>query len=165
MRVVVAEDQLLTREGIVHVLREAGVEVVGEASDASQLMALVATEKPDAAVVDIRMPPTHTDEGPGGRRADPARIPGHRSPHRVPAPRVGFRAPPPRGGRRRVGYLLKDRILDRGCPLDSLRRIVAGECVVDPFIVGRLLSRDVVRTRSARSPNASGRCSRTSPRD
>ena len=63
MRVVVAEDQLLTREGIVRVLTSADVEVAGEAVDADELMALVATEAPDAAVVDIRMAPTHTDEG------------------------------------------------------------------------------------------------------
>ena len=142
MRVVVAEDQLLTREGIVHVLREAGVEVVGEASDASQLMALVATEKPDAAVVDIRMPPTHTDEG---------LVASARIRHEYPRTAVlivsqhlesGFVLRLLEEGGGGVGYLLKDRILDRAAMLDSLRRVVAGECVVDPFIVGRLLSRE-----------------------
>ena len=142
MRVVVAEDQLLTREGIVHVLREAGVEVVGEASDVSQLMALVATEKPDAAVVDIRMPPTHTDEG---------LVASARIRHDFPRTAVlivsqhlesGFVLRLLEEGGGGVGYLLKDRILDRATMLDSLRRVVAGECVVDPFIVGRLLSRE-----------------------
>ncbi len=63
MRVVVAEDVMLTREGIVRVLADAGVEVVGETGDVDGLMRAVATQKPDCALVDIRMPPTHTDEG------------------------------------------------------------------------------------------------------
>ena len=142
MRVVVAEDQLLTREGLVHVLRDAGVDVVGEAADASQLMTLVATEKPDAAVVDIRMPPTHTDEG---------LVAAARIRHEYPATAVlivsqhlesGFVLRLLDEGGGGVGYLLKDRILDRAAVLDSLRRIVAGECVVDPYIVARLLSRE-----------------------
>ena len=63
MRVVVAEDQLLTREGIVRILRDAGVEVVGQAIDAESLFAIIRTENPDIALIDIRLPPTHTDEG------------------------------------------------------------------------------------------------------
>ena len=63
MRVVIAEDSLLTREGIVHVLTRAGIEVVALAEDAHGLLSAVATEHPDAAIVDVRMPPTHTDEG------------------------------------------------------------------------------------------------------
>jgi DNA-binding NarL/FixJ family response regulator len=142
MRVVVAEDQLLTREGLVHVLREAEIEVVGEASDAAQLIALVATEKPDAAVVDIRMPPTHTDEG---------LVAAARIRHEFPGTAVlivsqhlesGFVLRLLEEGGGGVGYLLKDRILDRAAVLDSLRRVIAGECVVDPFIVARLLSRE-----------------------
>jgi DNA-binding NarL/FixJ family response regulator len=142
VRVVVAEDQLLTREGLVHVLRDAGVDVVGEAADADTLMALVATQVPDAAVVDIRMPPTHTDEG----LVAAARI-------RREYPRTavlivsqhlesGFVLRLLEEGGGGVGYLLKDRILDRAAVIDSLRRVVAGECVVDPFIVTRLLSRE-----------------------
>ena len=142
MRVVVAEDQLLTREGIMHVLRDAGVDVVGEAADANALMALVATEKPDAAVVDIRMPPTHTDEGlvaAGRIRRDyPATAVLIVSQHLE----SGFVLRLLDEGGDGVGYLLKDRILDRAAVLDSLRRVVAGECVVDPYIVSRLLSRE-----------------------
>ena len=63
MRVVVADDVMLTREGIVRLLREASVDVVGEAEDADGVLRRVATSKPDVAVVDIRMPPTYTDEG------------------------------------------------------------------------------------------------------
>lgn len=142
MRVVVAEDQLLTREGIVHVLRDADVQVVGEAVDASTLMSLVATERPDAAVVDIRMPPTHTDEGLVAAARIRREYPGTAvlivSQHLEP----GFVLRLLDEGGDGVGYLLKDRILDRAAVLDSLRRVVAGECVVDPFIVSRLLARE-----------------------
>ena len=142
MRVVVAEDQLLTREGIVHVLGEAAVDVVGVATDAHQLMALVATERPDAAVVDIRMPPTHTDEGLVAaariRQVFPATAVLIVSQHLEP----GFVLRLLDEGGDGVGYLLKDRILDRAAVHDSLRRIVAGECVIDPSIVARLLSRE-----------------------
>ncbi len=142
MRVVVAEDQLLTREGIVHLLRDADIEVAGQASDAVQLMALVATERPDAAVVDIRMPPTHTDEGLVAaariRREYPATAVLIVSQHLE----SGFVVRLLEEGGDGVGYLLKDRILDRAAVVDSLRRVIAGECVVDPFIVGRLLNRE-----------------------
>jgi serine/threonine-protein kinase len=140
--VVVAEDQLLTREGIVHVLQEAGVDVVGEALDPDQLMALVATAKPDAAVVDIRMPPTHTDEGLVAaariRREFPATAVLIVSQH----VEAGFVMRLLEEGGDGVGYLLKDRILDRAAVVGSLHRVVAGECVVDPYIVMRLLKRE-----------------------
>lgn len=142
MRVVVAEDQLLTREGLVHVLREAGIDVVGEAVDAQQLMGLVATQRPDAAVVDIRMPPTHTDEGLVAaariRREFPATAVLIVSQH----VETGFVMRLLDEGGDGVGYLLKDRILDRAAIVGSLQRVVAGECVVDPFIVMRLLGRE-----------------------
>lgn len=142
MRVVVAEDQLLTREGIVHILREASIDVVGEAIDPQQLMALVATVKPDAAVVDIRMPPTHTDEGLVAaariRREFPATAVLIVSQH----VEAGFVMRLLEEGGDGVGYLLKDRILDQAAVVGSLQRVVAGECVVDPFIVMRLLSRE-----------------------
>jgi serine/threonine-protein kinase len=142
MKVVVADDQLLTREGLVHVLRQAELDVVGEATDAAGLLALVATEHPDAAVVDIRMPPTHTDEGLVAaariRREYPSTAVLIVSQHLD----TGFVLRLLAEGGGGVGYLLKDRILDRAALLDSVRRIVSGECVVDPFIVGRLLGRE-----------------------
>jgi DNA-binding NarL/FixJ family response regulator len=142
MRVIVAEDQLLTREGVVHVLASAGVDVVGESADVATLMSLVATQAPDAAVVDIRMPPTHTDEGLVAaariRREFPATAVLIVSQHVEPA----FVMRLLEEGGTGVGYLLKDRILDRASLLDSLHRVVAGECVVDPSIVARLLRRE-----------------------
>jgi DNA-binding NarL/FixJ family response regulator len=141
MRVVVAEDQLLTREGIVRVLRDAGFEVVGEATDIDTLMALIHHERPDVAVIDIRLPPTHTDEG---LRAT-SRI-------RIEEPRCGvlilsqhidleFVRPLLEDGAERIGYLLKDRILDVKVLVDALHRVDAGECVIDPSIVQQLLIR------------------------
>ena len=139
MRVVIAEDQLLTREGIAHVLREAAVDVVGEAEDVDALMRLVHTRKPDIALVDIRMPPTHTNEG----LVAATRI-------RAEAPRTGvlvlsqhveadFVLPLLEEGTSSVGYLLKDRIMDPATLLDGIRRVAAGECVVDPAIVRQLV--------------------------
>ncbi len=139
MRVVIAEDQLLTREGIAHLLREADVEVVGEAGEVDALMRLVHTRKPDVALVDIRMPTTHTNEG----LVAAARI-------RSEAPGTGvlvlsqhieadFVIPLLEEGTSSVGYLLKDRIMDPATLLDGLRRVVAGECVVDPAIVRQLV--------------------------
>jgi DNA-binding NarL/FixJ family response regulator len=141
MRVVVAEDQLLTREGLVRLLRDAGLEVVGEATDVDTLMELVLDERPDIAIIDIRLPPTFTDEG---LRAT-SRI-------RILQPPCGvlilsqhldldFVRPLLEDGAERIGYLLKDRILDIKALVDALRRINAGDCVIDPSIVQQLLLR------------------------
>jgi DNA-binding NarL/FixJ family response regulator len=141
MRIVVAEDVMLTREGIVRLLRDAGFDVVGEAGDLDGLMRSVAAERPDAIVVDIRMPPTHTDEGLVAAQ----RI-------RTERPHVGVlvlsQYVEPSYAMRliqdhpeRVGYLLKDRVFDAAILVDALRRIAEGECVIDPTIVSRLVGR------------------------
>jgi DNA-binding NarL/FixJ family response regulator len=116
MRVVVADDALLTRQGIVHLLRDAGIDVVAEAEDADGLLRHVRMARPDVALVDIRMPPTHTDEG------------------LVAAQTI-------RAEHQRVGYLLKERVFDIATVVDALRRIVDGETVIDPTIVSRLVGR------------------------
>jgi DNA-binding NarL/FixJ family response regulator len=141
VRVVVAEDQLLTREGIVRLLQDAGIEVVGEALDVDTLMDLVRHQHPDVALVDIRLPPTHTDEG----LLATSRI-------RVEEPGCGvlivsqhvdleFIRPLLEEGAEHIGYLLKDRILDANALVDALRRVHAGDCVIDPAIVQQLLAR------------------------
>ena len=141
MRVVVADDVMLTREGIVRLLIDAGIDVVAEADDAERLLREVRLKRPDAAIVDIRMPPTHTDEG---------LVATHRI--RADYPEVGVlvlsQYVEPSYALRlleehpeRVGYLLKQRVFDVAVLIDALRRIAEGETVVDPTIVARLFGR------------------------
>jgi DNA-binding NarL/FixJ family response regulator len=138
--VVVAEDELVTRSGIVHILRAGGLDVVAETQDLSGLVTAVEQLAPDAAVVDVRMPPTHTTEGLEGaaliRRhhpdtavlvlshvVDPELVMGLLEQHS------------------HIGYLLKDRVLDEWTLVDGVRRVVAGELVVDPAVVAAVLDR------------------------
>jgi DNA-binding NarL/FixJ family response regulator len=141
VRVIVAEDLMLTREGIVRLLADAGVEVVAEASDGSDLLALVARDRPDAVVLDIRMPPTHTDEGIviAGQLRDAFPTVGILvlSQHVEPTWALRLVNEHPEG----VGYLLKERVVDGATIVDALRRVIEGETVVDPTIVARLLGR------------------------
>jgi DNA-binding NarL/FixJ family response regulator len=141
MRIVIADDTVLMREGLARLLSDAGFEIAGKAGDADELMRLVERRLPDVAVVDIRMPPTHTDEGIVA--AD--RI-------REAAPSVGVlvlsQYLESRYAMRlleqhpeRVGYLLKERISDVAVLTDAIRRIAEGECVIDPTIVSRLLNK------------------------
>ncbi len=145
MRVVVADDAMLMREGLARLLADAGFEVVGKAADADELLRRVELTHPDVAVVDIRMPPTHTDEGLVA--ADMIR-----SAHPEVGVLVLSQYLESRYAMRllenhpeRVGYLLKERVSDIAVLADSLRRIAEGECVVDPTIVARLLDRGARR--------------------
>lgn len=141
MRVIVAEDLMLTRAGIVRLLAEAGIDVIAEVADAEGLVSLVATEAPDAVIVDIRMPPTHTDEGivAAGRIRDA--FPGVGvlvlSQYVEPTWALRLISEHPEG----VGYLLKERVMDAAVIVDALHRVIEGETVVDPTIVARLLGR------------------------
>ena len=141
MRVVVAEDTMLTREGLVRLLEGAGVEVVEQVEDGDALVRKVAATKPDVAIVDIRMPPTHTDEGLVAAQ----RI---RTQHPAVGVLVLSQYVEPSYAMRlleehpeKVGYLLKDRVFDIAVLVDALRRIDEGETVIDPTIVSRLLAR------------------------
>lgn len=149
MRVVVADDVMLLRSGLARLLSDAGVEVVGEACDADGLLRVVAQHQPDVALVDIRMPPTFTDEGLLAARRVRERHPGTavvllsqylqvRYAERLLADQPGG-----------IGYLLKERVADIAVLIDALRRVTEGECVIDPTIVSRLLGR-----RRANSPLA-----------
>jgi DNA-binding NarL/FixJ family response regulator len=141
MRVVVADDVMLTRQGIVHLLDEAGVEVVGEAEDADGLLRHVRSTRPDAAIVDIRMPPTHTDEGLVAAQTIRTELPavGVLVLSQYVEPNYALRLLEEHP--ERVGYLLKERVFDVAVLIDALRRISDGETVVDPTIVSRLLGR------------------------
>ncbi len=139
MRVVVAEDQLLTREGLIKIITQAGDEVVGEAADFDSVRRLVAQELPDVVILDIRLPPTHTDEGL--RVADQVRSLYPEVAVLILSQYVEaeYVMPLIANGIGRVGYLLKDRVMDPAAIVDAMRRVVAGECVIDPAIVAELL--------------------------
>jgi DNA-binding NarL/FixJ family response regulator len=141
MRVVIADDEVLLREGLTRLLAEVGLDVIGSVGDASALMRSMALDLPDVAIVDIKMPPTHTDEGLTAALAIRELHPGvgvlvlsHYLDPRY-ATRLMEHHP---GG---VGYLLKERVSDILVLVDALTRITEGECVVDPTIVSRLLRR------------------------
>ena len=141
MRVVVADDVMLTREGIAHLLVEAGIDVVAQAEDADGLLREVRLKQPEVAIVDIRMPPTHTDEGLVAAqriRADHSTI-GVLVLSQYVEPSYALRLLEEHP--ERVGYLLKQRVFDVAVLVDALRRIVDGETVVDPTIVSRLVGR------------------------
>jgi DNA-binding NarL/FixJ family response regulator len=141
MRVVVADDVLLTRQGIVHLLREAGIDVIAEAEDAEALLREVRLSCPDVALVDIRMPPTHTDEGLVAAQIIRAEQPqvGVLVLSQYVEPSYAMRLI--QEHHERVGYLLKERVFDIATVVDALRRIVDGETVIDPTIVSRLVGR------------------------
>jgi DNA-binding NarL/FixJ family response regulator len=132
---------MLTRAGIVRLLRDAGIEVAAEVEDGDALLRKVAGTKPDVAIVDIRMPPTHTDEGLVAAqriRADhPAVGVLVLSQYVEPAYAMRLLEEHPE----RVGYLLKERVFDIAVLVDALRRIDEGETVIDPTIVSRLVGR------------------------
>ena len=141
MRVVVADDSMLLREGVARLLADSGVDVVGTAVDARALLEIVQREPLDVALVDIKMPPTHTDEGLVAAQTIRQQYPkvGVLVLSQYVAPEYALRllSEVPE----RVGYLLKDRVSDVAVLVDALRRICDGECVVDPTIVRRLMQR------------------------
>ena len=141
MRVVVAEDQALLRQGIVRLLRDAGFDVVAEAGDAPDLLRKVGAHKPDVAVVDVQMPPDNTDDGLRAAIEIRARQPevgvlvlSQHADDRYALDLIGDNA----AG---VGYLLKDRVADFALFADAVRRVGAGGSVLDPIVVSRMLDR------------------------
>jgi DNA-binding NarL/FixJ family response regulator len=141
VRVVVADDVMITREGIVHLLRGAGFDVIGQAGDLGGLLRAVAVDPPDVAIVDIRMPPTHTDEGLVAARRIRSEHPavGVLVLSQYVEPAYALQLLEEHPGR--VGYLLKERVFDVAILIDALRRITDNETVIDPTIVARLVSR------------------------
>jgi DNA-binding NarL/FixJ family response regulator len=141
-RVAIADDAVLLREGVARLLGDAGFEVVGQCGDADTLLSLVAREEPDVAVVDIRMPPTHTTEGLQAADAIRSSYGG----------RVGVLVlsayvesafalrlvTDERGG---IGYLLKDRVSDVAEFVEAVRRVARGGSVIDPQVVADLVNR------------------------
>ena len=141
MRVVLADDSMLLREGLARLLDEAGFDVVGRAADGDALIGLVGTHRPDVAIVDIRMPPTHTDEGLQAARVIRERWPdvGILVLSQFARPSYAFELL--QTGTEGVGYMLKDRVSDIETLADGVRRIAAGGSVLDPSVVGQLVGR------------------------
>jgi serine/threonine-protein kinase len=141
VRVVVADDVMLMRAGIARLLADAGIEIVGEATNAAELLREVAISQPDVAIADIRMPPTQTDEGLVAAREIRSRNPEVGvlvlSQYLAPSYAIQLLEEHPA----RCGYLLKERVSDVALLVDALNRIADGECVLDPTIVSRLLER------------------------
>lgn len=139
MRAVVADDVMLVRVGITQLLARAGVDVVSEADNPQGLLRAVALHRPDVAVVDIRMPPTHTDEGLLAahriRAEHPATAVVVLSQYLEPAYARRLLAEQPAG----LGYVLKQRVADVDVLLDAMRRVAQGECVLDPAIADRVV--------------------------
>jgi DNA-binding NarL/FixJ family response regulator len=141
VRVVIADDETLLREGLARLLSEAGIDVVGTAGNAEELLRRVEVTRPDVAIVDIRMPPTQTDEGLVAAQDIRLSQPGvgvlvlshYLESHY--AMRLLDEHP------ERSGYLLKERVKDVAVLVDALERIAEGECVLDPTIVSRLIGR------------------------
>jgi DNA-binding NarL/FixJ family response regulator len=144
VRVVLADDDLLLREGLAVLLERAGFDVVGQANDANRLLELTRRENPDVAIIDVRMPPTHTTEG-----LEAARL------IREELPQIAIlvlsahieveHAMELLGGGRGIGYVLKTRVTEVDEFIQTLERVVAGGSVVDPALVERLVSARRVR--------------------
>lgn len=141
IRVVIADDTALLRQGIARLLTEAGMRVGGEAANAIELMQLIEAERPDIAIVDIRMPPTHTDEGLVAASLIRERYPDIGVLVLSQYVDTAYMLRLIEGNDRACGYLLKDRVLNANELVAAIRRIVAGEIVVDRELIDTLLRR------------------------
>lgn len=141
MRIAIADDALLFREGLARILADAGFDVVAQAADADELLTIVSEHQPEVVIVDIRMPPTHTVEGLEAAKRIRAENPDigvlvlsqFVETHHA----IDLLSGPPG----RVGYLLKDRVGDLGEFTDAIRRVGGGGSTIDPEVVSRLLRR------------------------
>jgi DNA-binding NarL/FixJ family response regulator len=143
---VIADDSVLLREGVARVLGDEGFDVLAKVGSAAELLACVETDVPDVAVVDIRMPPTHTDEGLVAAETIRRRwqLVGVLVLSQYIETEYALRLL--KGSEERCGYLLKDRVLDAGQLADAVRRISEGGVVVDPELVARLVDRSRPRS-------------------
>ena len=141
MRVVVADDSVLLREGIVRLLEDAGMEVVGQAGDAEDLVRKVRAHKPDVAVVDVRMPPTNTDDGLRAAQEIRAELPDVAVLVLSQYVEEGYALELLAADAEGVGYLLKDRVAEVDRFIDAVRRVADGGSALDPEVVSQLLGR------------------------
>jgi DNA-binding NarL/FixJ family response regulator len=141
MRVVVADDSVLLRAGITRLLQDAGVEVVGQADDAEQLVRTVLGHEPDAAIIDIRMPPTSTDDGLRAALEIKQKLPNTGVLILSQYVETGYALKLISDCSGGVGYLLKDRVADIEGFVDAVRRVADGGSVIDPEVVAHLVGR------------------------
>jgi DNA-binding NarL/FixJ family response regulator len=141
MRVVVADDSTLLREGVVRLLEEAGFEVVGQAGDGEELLRKVRAHKPDVAVVDVRMPPTHTDEGLRAAREIRSELPDIGVLVLSQYVEVAYARELLAESAEGLGYLLKDRVADVAALTEAVRRVGEGGSALDPEVVSQMLGR------------------------
>ncbi|HET9902050.1 MAG TPA: response regulator transcription factor [Actinomycetes bacterium] len=141
MRVVIADDSVLLREGIVRLLQESDFDVVGQSGDGEDLLRKVGAHKPDVAVIDVRMPPTHSDEGLRAARRIRAEHPDTAVLVLSQYVEEAYALELLSESTERTGYLLKDRISDVASFTDALRRVANGGSALDPEVVALLLGR------------------------
>jgi DNA-binding NarL/FixJ family response regulator len=141
LRVVIGEDSVLLLAGLVKLLESAGIEVAATAGDATELLQAVEREQPDVVVADVRMPPTHTDEGIRAALAIRGQWPSIAILVLSQYVEERYAADLLSANTSRVGYLLKDRVADVTDFLDALRRVAAGGTALDPEVVAQLLVR------------------------
>jgi DNA-binding NarL/FixJ family response regulator len=141
VRVVVADDSVLLREGIVRILGDSGFEVVAQAGDAEDLVRKVSAHKPDVAIVDVRMPPTNTDDGLRAAQKIRAEYPGTGVLVLSQYIEEGYALELLSENAEGVGYLLKDRVADVERFTESVRRVAEGGSALDPEVVAQLLGR------------------------
>ena len=141
MRVVLADDSMLLREGVARLLEDAGLEVVAQAGDAEDLLRKVGAHKPDVAVIDVRMPPTHTDEGLVAARRIRAEHPGTGVLVLSQYVEEAYALDLLSESTESTGYLLKDRVADVDTFTDAVRRVAGGGSALDPEVVALLLGR------------------------
>lgn len=138
---MLAEDNVLLREGLVRLLAEAGLTVLSGVEDATALLADVARHRPDVAIVDIRLPPTRTDEGLRAARAIRRRHPGTGVLVLSQYVRVSYTVELLDGGANGVGYLLKDRVTNIAEFTEAVRRVGSGGSAFDPIVINQLVQR------------------------
>ena len=141
MRIVIAEDSVLLRDGLTRMLTDAGFEIVAAVPDADQLLKAVAGHQPDLAVVDVRMPPTHTDEGIRAALVIRRQFPEVALLVLSQYVEESYATDLLSAATSSVGYLLKDRVAQVGDFLDAVRRVAAGGTALDPEVVAQLLVR------------------------
>jgi DNA-binding NarL/FixJ family response regulator len=141
VRVVIAEDQLLLRDGLSRLLRDNGFDVVAAVGDADELMTSVAQQRPALALVDVRMPPTFRDEGLRAALEIRAAFPETATLILSQYVEQAYAAELLADGGGRIGYLLKDRVFDVDESIDAVRRVGAGGTALDPQVVAQLVSR------------------------